>query len=147
MGAHFTPYSLWGKPAPSPEEMPVWTTYKLAEYLDTNVTRVQRWCKKWFGDLGKGKNVGRSQGFQIPWEYVWIARGWLQTEDETTRGHIVNLCRNDPQDWVVVVDGIASKHYDIEAVIDRMTKVKSIATAIYVGEFKDRMEKYGKQAS
>lgn len=132
-------WATWGKPAPSPEEKPVWTTHELADYLDVHPRSVQRWCVRWFGDLGKGHNVGPGQGFQIPWQYVYVARAHLLTDHEPTRAKLRTVLAETPRDWVCVVDGLASAHYTHGEAFERAQKLKHLATILYVGEFMERL--------
>lgn len=135
------PSSLWGKPAPPPDVKPTWTSYELAEYLDLPPTTVQRWCKAWFGELGKGHNVGRGQGYKIPWQYVYQARLHLKLWDAGQRERIRPVLTTDPRDWVVEVDGQVSVHYTKEEAVERVSAVPvQQATLVYVGEFPERIQ-------
>jgi hypothetical protein len=131
---------MWGRPAPTPAEKPVWSTYELAEYLDQHPQTVIRWCRRWFGDLGKGRNVGRGQGYQIPWQYVYLARAYLRTDHDPTRRMIRDAILASPKDWVVVVDSIVYTCYDLPEAVDKAVKASDYACLIYIGEFKERID-------
>jgi hypothetical protein len=134
------PWGMWGKPAPSPEQKPIWTTYELAEYLDQHPGTVIRWCRKWFGDLGKGHNVGRRQGYAIPWQYVYVGRAYLQTESDPLRQLVRPVILASPKDWVVVVDGVAETCYTSAEAVQKTVNVTQLAHVMYVGEFVERLE-------
>lgn len=132
-------WHLWGKPAPSPEDKPVWSTHELAEYLDVHARTVQRWCKGWFDPLANPRHTGPGQGFQIPWQYVYVARAYLLIEHEPTRAKIRTVLAETPRDWVCVVDGLASAHYTLDEATQRMARLKHLATILYVGEYTERL--------
>jgi hypothetical protein len=132
--------AYWGKPAPSPEEKPIWTSYELAEYLDQIPQTVIRWCRKWFGDLDKGFNVGRRQGYEIPWQYVYVGRLYLRTQHDPLRQLVRPVLLASPKDWVAVVDGVAQTCYTRDEAVEKVRRFHQAAHLLYVGEFQERLE-------
>lgn len=131
---------LWGKPAPPPEVKPVWSTYELADYLDQHPQTVIRWCKQWFGELGKGFNVGRQQGYRIPWQYVYVGRLYVQTDCRPDREAVQPKLLSDPKDFVVRVDDAVYTCYSASEAAEQVVKMKRRACVFYVGEYPERLD-------
>jgi hypothetical protein len=132
--------TYWGKPAPSPEEKPTWTSYELAEYLDQYPQTVIRWCRRWFGGLEKGFNVGRRQGYEIPWQYVYVGRAYVLTEHDPLRRLILPVLLASPKDWVIVVDDVAETCYSKDQAVEKVRRFQHHAYLLYVGEYKERLD-------
>lgn len=132
-------WSYWGKPAPPPEVKPVWSTYELAEYLDMHPRTINRWCRDWFGRLQDGQHAGRRGGYQIPWQYLYVARAYLLTDYAPVRRALTPALTENPRNWVAVVDGRATTHYDVMEAVEQVLLSSRVSTILYAGEFKDRL--------
>lgn len=120
--------------------VPYLTTHQLAKEFDMFPETVFRWCRKWFGDLPKGR-AGAGLGYRIPLEYRMVARAWLQTEDPRLREVVRRAIVADPKDWVVEVANLGTTCYsDVQTVatmerIIRTPQFKGqIVSTMYVGE-------------
>lgn len=115
------------------------TTKQLGEELGQWPAQIHRYCKKWFGDLPPTRTT-KGQGYRIPLNYRYVARGWLQTEDPEMREAMRAALAEDPKDFVVVVAGRASTHYTVHEAMERIGQVLESAarrskpvTVMYVG--------------
>lgn len=124
--------------------MPYLTTNELAIELSMHPETVFRWCRKWFGDLPKGR-TGAKQGYRIPLEYRMVARAWLQTEDVALREVIRRAIVAEPRNWVVVVANVGTTHYSVSEALGRVESItrhspygNQIVSLMYVGDPTER---------
>lgn len=106
---------------------PYLTTHDLAKMYGMHPETVFRWCRRWFGNLPKGR-AGAKMGYRIPLEYELVARAWLMTEDPQLREVVRRAIVTDPKDWVVVVANIGSTHYSDREVVGRVESLTSSPT-------------------
>lgn len=115
------------------------TTFQLAKELNMHPEQVHRYCLRWFGKLPPTRR-GKGQGYRIPLNYRYVARGWLQTQDPEIREAMRAALSKDPKNFVVVVAGRASTHYTVHEAMERVGQVlesasrgPNITSVIYVG--------------
>lgn len=109
------------------DDVPHLTTHELAKSLGMYPETLFRWCRKWFGNLPKGR-AGAGMGYRIPLEYELVARAWLMTEDPRLREVVRRAIVADPKDYVVVVANIGSTHYSDREVVGRVESLTSSPT-------------------
>ena len=127
-------------PSPTQDPSTYYTTNDIGKILVIDPALVHKWCKKWFGRLPAGRQGGTRLGYRIPREYLYIARGWLQTEDLHLREKIRAGILHGLRDYVIVCGDMVSTHHTSAEVIARLESLhlssslaRCITTVICVG--------------
>lgn len=108
-------------PAPGQDPSTYYTTNDIAKILVIDPNLVHKWCRKsWFGPLPAGRQGGTRLGYRIPREYLYIARGWLQTEDLFLREKIRLGILKQLRDFVIICGDLVSTHYTSAEVVSRL---------------------------
>lgn len=117
-----------------PESEPILTTQEISKTLNLHQETVWRWCRRWFGQLPKGR-TGRDMGYRIPPIYMKVARVWSRTQDETTREVARKALVDDGEgkNFVVVVGNVGSTHYTGEQVVERLSSILTTVSPSSIG--------------
>jgi len=107
--------------------VPYLTTYQLAAELGMYPETLFRWCRKWFGELPRGR-AGAGMGYRIPEEYRMVARLWLSVEDPRVREVGRRAIITDPKEFLVVVANVGTTHYTDREVVGRVDTLTKHST-------------------